>query len=558
MRFLMLILLLYHIRNIHTWTCDVRPKGASGSPNEDDGKFIIEIATTPEKYIPQQLYNVTLKGKNSVIEGPIQFNGFSITVQPRNMNDVSPILDPNIAGVLEVFPGDMTAKVDEKCPNMVIHTSHIFVSEVIVQWAAPPAGRGCMTLRASVMEQNVWYRNNFGLMTEICEDDNVKSDDNIEDCEACNEAKYELKFEGMWTRQSHPLYFPGNVWTTRFSDVIGSSHGTSYRFWKESEMASQGLIDFLDNENTTTLETEIKSNETRTVIKAKGLRYPNITGKTFAVFRVDKNHHLLSIISLIIPSPDWFVGVSGLELCNKTEWIPDKIIDLYPYDLGLYDGLQYTSPKEHTNETITKIDHATVYASPFHTNNTEKLKPLARVHLTRSRVYERACSEDANSYTTSATPIDNRNNNDCPDGNCNNLCNMVTDRVPWSGCSFPECDDDRVKGKFPSWSDDVIKQCFENNQTTETLSKDGCASICYGEDKKLAVKRRQLVNQNDCPTTPWTPFSACDGTCRRTRTRALTDEGRKNLNCVKLIFEQKIKCDPGCLTDKEKKITSTG
>lgn len=42
-----------------------------------------------------------------------------------------------------------------------------------------------------------------------------------------------------------------------------------------------------------------QSNKTRTVIKAKGLSYPNITGKTFAVFRVDQEHHLLSLISVI-------------------------------------------------------------------------------------------------------------------------------------------------------------------------------------------------------------------------------------------------------------------
>lgn len=63
------------------------------------------------------------------------------------MDEISPILDPSIAGVLEVFPGDSSSKIDEKCPNMVIHTSHMFVSEVIVQWKAPPAGRGCVIFR---------------------------------------------------------------------------------------------------------------------------------------------------------------------------------------------------------------------------------------------------------------------------------------------------------------------------------------------------------------------------------------------------------------------------
>ncbi|KAJ8946061.1 hypothetical protein NQ318_009186, partial [Aromia moschata] len=54
-----------------------------------------------------------------------------------------------------------------------------------------------------------------------------------------------------------------------------------------------------------------QSDHIRTIIKARGISYPNITGKTFAVFRVDNRHHLMSIVSMIDPSPDWIVGVSS-------------------------------------------------------------------------------------------------------------------------------------------------------------------------------------------------------------------------------------------------------
>lgn len=42
------------------------------------------------------------------------------------------------------------------------------------------------------------------------------------------------------------------------------------------------------------------------------------------------------------PSPDWIVGVSGLELCllNCT-WIEHKELNLYPYDVGTDDGITY-------------------------------------------------------------------------------------------------------------------------------------------------------------------------------------------------------------------------
>lgn len=42
-----------------------------------------------------------------------------------------------------------------------------------------------------------------------------------------------------------------------------------------------------------------QSDKIRTIIKARGISYPNVTGKTFAVFRVDQDHHLISIVSFM-------------------------------------------------------------------------------------------------------------------------------------------------------------------------------------------------------------------------------------------------------------------
>ena len=43
----------------------------------------------------------------------------------------------------------------------------------------------------------------------------------------------------------------------------------------------------------------LQSEQIRTIIKARGISYPNVTGKTFAVFRVDRKHHLMSLVSMI-------------------------------------------------------------------------------------------------------------------------------------------------------------------------------------------------------------------------------------------------------------------
>ncbi len=40
---------------------------------------------------------------------------------------------------------------------------------------------------------------------------------------------------------------------------------------------------------------------------------------------------------MLSPSPDWFVGVSGLLLHDGSNWIDNLVIDLRPYDGGVRD-----------------------------------------------------------------------------------------------------------------------------------------------------------------------------------------------------------------------------
>ena len=88
------------------------------------------------------------------------------------------------------------------------------------------------------------------------------------------------------------------------------------------------------------------SNTIRSVVKAHGLQQrSNVVGQTFAVFRVDRIHHLLSVVSKMIPSPDWIVGLSKENLClPNCSWVDNRVIDLYPWDLGTDSGLRYDSP----------------------------------------------------------------------------------------------------------------------------------------------------------------------------------------------------------------------
>ena len=53
---------------------------------------------------------------------------------------------------------------------------------------------------------------------------------------------------------------------------------------------------------------------------------------------------------MIAPSPDWFVGVSGVSLLDAAnEWRQSHVVDLFPYDAGTEDGTEFSLSNPDTN-----------------------------------------------------------------------------------------------------------------------------------------------------------------------------------------------------------------
>ncbi|XP_076324156.1 spondin-1-like isoform X2 [Tachypleus tridentatus] len=384
--------------------CNRQPLGYNTPKTPGDNGFQINISGEPKKYVPGKVYTISLQG-NKKQHSIQKFTGFTLVVEPEvleNDFDISSKLSPN-PGFFQLF-GDALSKFSEECPHAIVHTSIIPKSEIQVMWTAPPSSSGCVVFKATILEfRDVWYMDDGGLTKELCEEEqeirNGQSEV-IDDCCACDEAKYEVVFEGLWSRHTHPKEFPSNEWLTEFLDIIGSSHTADFRMWEYGGYATEGVRQLVELGSAKKLESELKteSEKIRTIIKARGLRYPNLNGKTFAVFRVDKRHHLMSLLSKLSPSPDWLVGVSALELCLKNcSWVANKIMNLYPWDAGINDGLSYLSDSSPTlpQERIKRITSSDPSSpeSPFYDPSGVPMKPVARLIITRQRIYEKPCVE---------------------------------------------------------------------------------------------------------------------------------------------------------------------
>lgn len=81
----------------------------------------------------------------------------------------------------------------------------------------------------------------------------------LEECCACDEAKYEMIFEGLWSKHKHPREYPEDPRQTHFSDIIGASHSSDFRMWEYGGYASDGVRQVAELGLTKKLESELKA-----------------------------------------------------------------------------------------------------------------------------------------------------------------------------------------------------------------------------------------------------------------------------------------------------------
>ncbi|XP_050298607.1 spondin-1 [Anthonomus grandis grandis] len=514
-----------------------------------DNGYHIKINENPEKYVPGKLYTLYLMGQKSINQLQ-QFQRFIINVESADRPDD---LSPQKVGSFQLY-GDNQTTFNEECVNTISEKSSAPKTEVFFMWAAPPPGSGCVTFRAMVLEDaQHWYADDGGLSKTFCEqtDKDIKFDEN--DCCACDEAKYSLIFEGIWSKKTHPKDYPFSLWLTHFSDVIGASHERNFSFWGEGQIASEGFRSLAEWGSPRMLETELraKAKYLRTIIKAAGLWHPNVNTNTSTNFKVDRRHHLISVASMFGPSPDWVVGLNGLNLCLKNcSWIQDMTIDLYPYDAGTDSGITYMSPNAETNPREKMYRITTTYPedprAPFYDPSKSEMNPLARLYLKREKLIPKNCDEN---FLNAQLDV-SENTEDTDRAEC-----AVTEYSAWSDCSVSCGKGLRMRTR--QYVMPQKAQMFQCNR--QLISKEMCVAAipeCEGGSKDDSSEDELPIDSlppasagGVCSTSPWGAWSTCSETCGigfKMRTRFFVDDmGRKK--CPHISTVEKEKCmGPPC------------
>ncbi|WP_422107895.1 spondin domain-containing protein [Winogradskyella sp.] len=188
-------------------------------------------------------------------------------------------------------------------------------------------------------------------------------------------ATYDISFTSTWNSSDHGTLPSSAHW----SDLVGANHNANITFWEMGGMATQGIEDVAELGVNTAFNSEVQA-----AINAghaeQWLRQPfspfaAISTATLNDITVSEDFPLLTLVSMIAPSPDWMIAVNGLNLWDtaNNSWKDTFTIDLFPYDAGTEDGYGYSINNTATvpQGVITNI--AGVAGYPF---NSEKVGTL--------------------------------------------------------------------------------------------------------------------------------------------------------------------------------------
>ncbi len=125
-------------------------------------------------------------------------------------------------------------------------------------------------------------------------------------------ATYRVTFQGNWTTASTP---GGVVAGAHFTTLIGAIHNDMVIFWESGGTATPGVENVAELGLTGTFKSEINANSNAISVIEKSVSGGGTSSATFEITPTSE-HPLVTLLSMIGPSPDWFVGVSGLSLLN--------------------------------------------------------------------------------------------------------------------------------------------------------------------------------------------------------------------------------------------------
>ncbi|XP_017069161.1 uncharacterized protein LOC108106534 [Drosophila eugracilis] len=272
-------------------------------------------------------------------------------------------------------------------------------------------------------------------------------------------AVYKVVLHTYWTRELFPKHYPDWRPTAQWTKTLGRTHNANYALYHigqpatsaVKQFAESGRTDLLDSNageqqqmqmqlqtgkspsggtssssSTNSFNTTSTSSSTaasgggnggsptteRSVFDEFSMpAIPLGAGRSEAKVFVDSNHSLVSLMTRIVPSPDWFIGVDSFELCVGGSWIDTVTVELDPLDAGTDNGFTFTAPNWPTAPQGVIYRITSRYpghpAGSFYYPKSKRLPPIATFQFIKLKEYELSevfnIAEDDRKYETVQT-----------------------------------------------------------------------------------------------------------------------------------------------------------
>ncbi|KAA3621794.1 MAG: T9SS C-terminal target domain-containing protein [Flavobacterium sp.] len=170
---------------------------------------------------------------------------------------------------------------------------------------------------------------------------------------AQSEATFSINYTSTWSQATHPHPTNNFPASAHYSKLVGATHNDQVVFLEMGALASPGIEDVAELGSNKVFFSEVNNAITAGTANSliDGDNLSTSTGQiNIPNVVTNESYPLLTLVSMIAPSPDWMVAVNSVELIDGNGgWKPSLSIDLFPYDAGTDSGTDYTSPNMDTN-----------------------------------------------------------------------------------------------------------------------------------------------------------------------------------------------------------------
>lgn len=168
---------------------------------------------------------------------------------------------------------------------------------------------------------------------------------------AANTVTYRMTYNATWSQATHPTDFP---FDPHFSPIVGMTHNAEVKLFEPGTLATLGIKNVAEFGSTGAINNEINNyiglGTAQSRISGGGI--PLSPGAVSTEFNLTNSHPLVSMVTMVAPSPDWFVGIRGITLFENGTWVQTKTVNIGIYDSGTDSGASYNSSNQPTNPPV--------------------------------------------------------------------------------------------------------------------------------------------------------------------------------------------------------------